>query len=107
MLTRLLLTFALLTFALTLTAAISPSALGQLSPAQSTQADDLETDLDARLTAQFDPGETVFTLTPANDSLDNDALVRAEVASRYVAAGWTTAVWQNLGGTTNHLILIE
>lgn len=95
----------LLTFALQ--AAISPAQLFTLSPAQATQADDLETALDLALTQQANPGETAFVVKPANDALDNDALVRAEVAGRYIAASWTRADWQEVAPNDWRLILIE
>lgn len=94
-------------FAVVLPAALSPTALFALSPAQVTQADNLEAELDTALQNQADPGETIFAVTSQDGNLENDPLVRAEVASRYITAGWTTAVWQGVGSNVFYLVLIE
>lgn len=96
-----------LLLAFALQAATSPAALFTLTAAQATQADDLEAALDVDLALQANPGETIFVVRPASTALDNDALVRAEVASRYIAVGWSTAAWQEVASTDWRLILIE
>lgn len=96
-------------FAVGLSAALSPADLFALTAAQQTAADNLETDLDARLLEQAQPGETAFALAADNAALDDDPLVRDEVQSRYEAASppWSKVQWQQTGATTWLLILVN